>query len=195
MVKKLKKMGYQINFKEVENFASGKNILRTHIAKALLNHKENKPKLSKTVKKELLVTNVLLALTSKGKKAYVPRKQMPIRTAIALIKQSGGISILSHPGTHKKDFKKNLSASFLKKLKKSGLNGIEALAGDHTASQNKYFFTLAKKLDFVISAGSDFHGRVHPKYKLGMLKAPSWVLPKLKKAIKSARTLHSSPSA
>jgi len=52
-------------------------------------------------------------------------------------------------------------------LKDAGVVGIEAFNSYQNESENQAFFKLAKEMDMIITAGSDFHGDTKPNVKLG----------------------------
>ena len=92
---------------------------------------------------------------AKGKPAYIERYKINYRDALKLIKDSGGIAILAHPGELYKgiDLEK-----LLKNLKVYGLHGIEVFHPSHCNKDINKFYNIARKYRLVISGGSDFHG-------------------------------------
>ena len=49
-----------------------------------------------------------------------------------------------------------------------GLKGIECYYPEHKPAQIKQCLELVKEFDLVASGGSDFHGEMNPKIKLGV---------------------------
>jgi 3',5'-nucleoside bisphosphate phosphatase len=71
-----------------------------------------------------------------------------------------GVFILAHPGETDKDI--------LKGLKDEGLCGIEVYSTHHTKLVTERLAGMARELDLLVSAGSDFHGDlIKPGIHLG----------------------------
>jgi hypothetical protein len=68
-------------------------------------------------------------------------------------------------------------------LQRQGIEGMEAYYGEYRASEQRYFVALAKRLDMVVSGGSDYHGINKPGLRLGVgrggLKVPDTCLEQL----------------
>lgn len=83
-----------------------------------------------------------------------------------LITDNGGIPVLAHPKSlelNEKDF-----LVLLKDMIKNGLQGIEVFHSTHTKEEMKYYESVAKKYNLLISGGSDYHGPiVKPNVELG----------------------------
>lgn len=101
----------------------------------------------------------------KGAKAFVEKELLSPQQSIDLIHQAGGKAILAHPVTL------NLGSddfiTFIKRLIKSGLDGLEVFASLHTDEQTEFFKSTALSHELLISAGSDFHGSIKPEITLG----------------------------
>lgn len=91
----------------------------------------------------------------------------PIHEAIKSIKNSGGISVLAHPGIYGLEFSK----SVLKEFINNGGEGIEVdypydlicnLSKETSTKLNNLFLNLAKQYNLLFSGGSDFHGKIRP---------------------------------
>ncbi len=113
---------------------------------------------------------------------YVPREKVTPEQAIELIHKAGGIAVLAHPvlyhmGTSKLD-------AFVARLKKAGLEGIEAVYTTYAPSDERDIKRLAAKYDLLITGGSDFHGTTKPDTDLavgyGRLFVPQELLDRLK---------------
>ncbi len=88
----------------------------------------------------------------KGKPAYVSPMGPTPQETIELIRSSGGVAVLAHPGVARVDDKK------LSSLKAWGLSGIEAYYPTHSPPQIRNFLDLANRLGLLVSLGSDYHG-------------------------------------
>ena len=119
---------------------------------------------------------------SPGKPGYVKRVTPSPEECIDLIHEAGGVAILAHPTLY------NLSMVDLEelivRLAHYGLDGIEAIYPLHSPEEEAYFIVLARKLNLIISGGSDFHGDNKPGLELGVgygdLKIPYTVLDRIK---------------
>ncbi|MCG0276059.1 MAG: PHP domain-containing protein [Thermosediminibacteraceae bacterium] len=141
IIEKLQKLGVEITFEEVEAKASGLSIGRPHIAMALIEKK--------------IVSSVEEAFQlylGPGKPAYVPREKLSPYHAVDLIKKSGGITVLAHPGMLKNQV-------IVKSLIDYGVHGIEVYHKEHDEEKVKYFKNLAKKYGLLMTGGSDCHGK------------------------------------
>ncbi len=151
--KKINNFGYKISFQEIlKRFPKARGHVNEFYPLYLLYLKKyGKPlEISKTLREN----NV------QGKKT----KQIPILTAIKLIKESGGVPVLAHPWLGDDLLKlKNI-----KKYVQAGLKGIEINNGDdfkfmREISKNKNILScikrIAHKYDLIITSGSDFHGQ------------------------------------
>ena len=83
-----------------------------------------------------------------------PETFISTQQAIELIHQAGGIAVLAHPGQHLSWKEWPIVAQ----LKKIGLDGLEAISGHHRWKDQEYWQKIARQLDLLITAGSDFHG-------------------------------------
>jgi 3',5'-nucleoside bisphosphate phosphatase len=104
--------------------------------------------------------------------------------AIAWIRAAGGVAVLAHP-TWAKVSGEGLH-TLLTTLKGAGLGGIEVHYSTHTTRQTTEYLDLAKRLDMLVTGGSDFHGVTKPDIDVGTgrgdLIVPDKLLDPLKKA-------------
>lgn len=75
--------------------------------------------------------------------------------AVKVIKDCGGISSLAHPGRISAGKDKVLS--LIERLKRCGLDGIEAVYSAHTDRETQYYKELAEKYGLLVTGGSDTH--------------------------------------
>ena len=113
---------------------------------------------------------------------YVPRKYITPEQTIALIKRAGGIPVLAHPLIY--HLPEQELDSLIKRLKESGLLGIEVFYSNNMGFDEGILRRYANKYDLLPTGGSDFHGSNKPQISLGTgrgnLKIPYSVLDKLK---------------
>jgi len=100
-----------------------------------------------------------------GKPLFVPKTGLDFEEAAALIRESGGISVLAHPLSLSVGW--DSLPELIKALKDRGLIGIEAW--HPTAKKNfcRRLEKLSRELNLCITEGSDFHGNFHPYRQLG----------------------------
>lgn len=118
---------------------------RSHVAKAM-------------VRKGYFDTykNAFKSLLMKGKPAYVRGFRMQYKDTLSIIKESGGVSVLAHPG---QIYRKIEIEKIIRELKCFGLSGMEVYHPSHCKQDINSFFNLSKKYKLAITGGSDFHGK------------------------------------
>ena len=107
------------------------------------------------------LVNFYWSVCAPGKPAYVPVEFMAAEQAIDLIHAAGGIAVLAHPGISLPD------AAVLNRALQLPLDGVEAFSTYHTAQQTSFYVQKAKERDFLLSGGSDFHGKIKPDIRIG----------------------------
>lgn len=110
--------------------------------------------------------------------AYEAKVEFPIEEAIQLIKKSGGVSIIAHPG-------KMVSEKDIRYFFSQGMDGIEIIHPNHSLYLQKKYHSLAKMFGAVETGGSDFHGlKDYELSNLGKFGIPLLVFEKIKKKLK-----------
>lgn len=119
---------------------------------------------------------------SQGKPAYTPIEYISLKEAINIIQDAGGITVLAHPGN-------NIKEEFLlKEIINSGIEGIEAYSSYHNQEQTAFYLKIAKKMNLMVSCGSDFHGKTKPSIQMGSVNCEGREL-ELIKALQNKRSL------
>lgn len=153
----LRELGISVDYEEVKAMAGEGSVGRPHFAQYLQKHGY--------VRSRQEAFDRYLNTPSFHK--VTDRILPPPEEAIELIHLSGGKAVLAHPGLLKMG--KSRQEDFICRLKKCGLDAIEAYYSKYSKAQEKYYRDLAKRYDLKISVGSDFHGeKVKPDVKLGM---------------------------
>ncbi|RPH79653.1 MAG: PHP domain-containing protein [Nitrospiraceae bacterium] len=173
IIERLRSLGLDITYEEVRTLAGTDSVGRPHIARLLIEKK--------------YVTSAKDAFDrylSEGRPAYVARELPQPADAIAWIRAAGGVAVLAHP-TWAKVSGEGLN-TLLATLKAEGLGGIEVHYSTHSKRQTTEYLDLAKRLDLLVTGGSDFHGITKPDIEvgtgLGDLKVSEKLLDPLKKA-------------
>lgn len=117
---------------------------------------------------------------AKGGPAFVKRRWIPAQEAIALLLGCGAVPVLAHPGAGVFSAGERIIAE----LKQSGLKGLEVFTSYHDEKARHYYLNLARKLNLIPTAGSDFHGRIKPHVAFGSVRE---VGPELVNVLKSCR--------
>jgi predicted metal-dependent phosphoesterase TrpH len=97
----------------------------------------------------------------------VEREKLQGADAVALIRDAGGTATLAHPQSSRVELPE------LQQLAAAGLAGLEVFHQDHHPSVREKWAKLARALELVATAGSDFHGpRVTPGRSPGCASMP-----------------------
>ncbi len=170
IVKKLKDSGFAISYQKVRTLAQGA-IGRPHLARAVIENKENEKKLIKIFNKIPDISEFIGAYIVPGKPAYVDKAGLEPDETIKLIHQAKGLAILAHPGWSLKISE----GEIIKQFVDWKIDGLEAIHGMRTKEESlkciRYFSKLAKKYNLLITGGSDFHAdrKEEPGESLGLL--------------------------
>jgi len=90
-----------------------------------------------------------------GRPAHVPSRGLEPDVAVRLVRASGGVPVLAHPGSLALPARH--LESFVQRLAAHGLVGIEVHRPEHTPEARDAYRRIAKRLRLVPSGGSDFH--------------------------------------
>ena len=104
-----------------------------------------------------------------GKAGDVKAEWPDISEVIAIIRQSGGFSILAHPTKYNLTFSR--LRLLLAELAKAGIDGFEVGCPNVSRDQIGLLLRIADTLDLKISSGSDFHNPAMTWTRLGRFPA------------------------
>jgi 3',5'-nucleoside bisphosphate phosphatase len=155
MVEKLQALGYPISFERVREISGGANIVRPHIAQALV-------EAGVVATEEEAFTEELIA---DGGRADVQKHALHPVDALALIRRAGGVCVLAHPGMWAAQ--QSVPVDLIEAMAEGGMAGLEADHPDHTPEQRASYRELARRLGVVATGASDFHGRPGEPITLG----------------------------
>ena len=103
---------------------------------------------------------------ARGRKWYVPRICTNLDEAIVAIKESGGVPVVAHPMSLYLSWGR--MPDFLTDCYEKGVVGIEAFHPGARVTECLRLEELGRKIGFVITAGSDFHGeKIRSDRRLG----------------------------
>ena len=85
--------------------------------------------------------------------------RLSVQEAIKLIHSAGGVAVLAHPYMLHND-------ALIAEFAGYGLEGIEVHYPEHSQAMVNFYLDLAKKLNLLVTGGTDFHGSAKPEIKL-----------------------------
>ena len=173
IIERLRAMGQDITYDEVRELAGTESVGRPHIARVLMN--------KGYVKSAKEAFDRFLA---QGKPAYVPRELPDPAEAMAWIRAAKGVPVLAHPLWAKQNGE-GLFA-LCGRLKTEGLGGMEVHYSTHNPKQTTELLDIAKRLDLLVTGGSDFHGLTKPGIEVGVGRGGLTVPTKLLEPLKHA---------
>jgi predicted metal-dependent phosphoesterase TrpH len=140
IVAQLRDAGHDITLEDVHAEArEGASLGRPHVGKALIR---------KGIARD--IETAFRGFLRRGSPGYVPSTHITPHQAIAVIRESGGVPVLAHPGRLK-------NYDVIGDLVEHGLQGLEVFYPTHERMQVQYFRDQAKRYSLVMTAGSDFH--------------------------------------
>lgn len=161
-------IGFEFNFEDVLRLSKNGVVTGEMIAEIVLNDSRNKnnPLLSAYYnggkRSDNPYVNFYWDFCSKGKQAYVPIVYISLAEAIELIRKSGGIAVLAHPGNNI-----GTNAELLSQIIGQGIAGVEVYSSYHDEKTTLFYKAQAEALGIIKTVGSDFHGKTKPAIKLG----------------------------
>ncbi|HEX4725359.1 MAG TPA: PHP domain-containing protein [Pseudonocardiaceae bacterium] len=88
---------------------------------------------------------------------YLPKADTPVRDAIRMINDAGGVTVLAHAFAQARG--RTVTPDVIGDLAAAGLAGIEVDHPDHDAAARTRLRGIAAELDLPITGSSDYHGR------------------------------------
>ena len=155
MIEKLQELGYPVTFERVREIAEGKNVVRPHIAQALV-EAGVVPTIEDAFTPDLI---------KDGGRAYVEKHALDPVDALSLIKRAGGLGVIAHPGLHREGL--GVPDTLIERLAEAGLDGIECAHPDHPPEAEVRYREMARRLGLVATGSSDCHGTRYDPVRLG----------------------------
>ena len=91
-----------------------------------------------------------------GERYRVPKKDLDVFAALALVRGAGGVAVFAHPRATRRG--RTVPDSLIVELAAAGLFGLEADHDDHSPAERAHVRALAASLGLVATGSSDFHG-------------------------------------
>jgi predicted metal-dependent phosphoesterase TrpH len=135
---RLAQAGCPLSWDHLRTLAKGGVIGRPHIAQALVDARYVDS-----------VNDAFRRYLGRGASAYVQRKKLTPKQAIAMIRSAGGAPVLAHPSR---------LLEHIPRLVGYGLAGIEVYYPGYPQTESRFLANLARKHKLIATGGSDFHG-------------------------------------
>lgn len=155
IIQRLKDLGIELSLDEVRNEIGKGQLGRPHIA-SVMEKKGFVKSIDEAFKKYL----------GQGMPAYVEKYRIESSKAIKIILDAGGVPVLAHPVLIQLT-NNDLLESMIENLVSMGLMGVEVYYPEHSDIQVASLLEIAKKLNLLVTGGSDFHGLLKPNVKMG----------------------------
>jgi predicted metal-dependent phosphoesterase TrpH len=163
MVARLNAAGVKIGFDDVLEVARGGAIGRPHVAKALVEHGWARD-----------LRDAFDRYLGYGRPAFLEKRRLSMRDAIAMVHDCGGLAVLAHPGA-------DGSRTRLDALQQLGLDGAEVLHPSHSPDDRRRLLDAVNSLGMVPSGGSDSHGATEGPRVIGAMQVPAeWLVVQLR---------------
>jgi predicted metal-dependent phosphoesterase TrpH len=91
-----------------------------------------------------------------GRGYYLPRQDTPVETAIDMIADAGGVTVIAHPFARSRG--RVITPEVLADLAARGLTGVEVDHPNHDEDTRAHLRELAADLGLVQTGSSDYHG-------------------------------------
>ncbi len=144
-VERLREMGMDVTWEQVQRIAGGAAVGRPHVAQALLESGH-----------VATVKEAFDKYIARNGPAYVEREKMTPAEAVGTITGLGGIPCLAHPCDVTKTDEELYP--ILSDLKDAGLVGMEVHYKMYEPPAVKRLLAAARKFDLIPLGGSDYHG-------------------------------------
>jgi 3',5'-nucleoside bisphosphate phosphatase len=154
MIEKLQALGFDISFERVREIAGGGNIVRPHVAQAMVE--------AGIVADEAEAFGRYIA---DGGPAHVPKHALDPLDSVDLIVRAGGVCVLAHPGMW--GAQSSVPDDLIAAMAERGMVGLEVDHTDHTPEQRAIYGAMAERLGLVATGGSDCHGTRYDPIRLG----------------------------
>ena len=155
MVERLRELGYPISFERVQEIAQERNIVRPHVAQALV--------------EAGVIDRIEEAFTPEligsGGRAYVEKHALDPVDAVRLIKRAGGLAVVAHPGLHREGL--GVPDDVIEEMASAGLDGIECAHPDHPPGAEARYRAMARRFGIPATGSSDCHGTRFDPVRLG----------------------------
>ncbi len=153
-VKKMASDGFQIDLRAVQS-TGGIFLNLHHLFLALSKKPKNREKILADLGKAPTIFQAIDFYFHGGRYRF-DWQYLDYFQVEKIIHRTGGLIVLAHPG-----FDLGFASDqTIAGLKKAGLDGLEVYSPHHDREVEEHYLELVKRLDLLITGGSDFHGHV-----------------------------------
>lgn len=146
MIGKMADAGYPVDVETVFAYLpDGASAGRPHLARALV-----------AAGVVGSVNEAFAQLLYTGSPFYVPKRDTPVRAAVQMVREAGGVAVFAHPLARKRG--RVIEPSVLVELAAAGLGGVEVDHPDHSPEDRALLRDLAAEHGLVTTGSSDYHG-------------------------------------
>lgn len=136
--------GVDVTWDEVRGYADGGVVGRPHVAQAL-------------IRAGLVAsTDEAFAPDWLGRRYQLPKDDIEVFTALALVRAAGGVAVFAHPRASRRG--RIVPDQLIADLATAGLSGLEADHDDHSPAERAQVRGLARDLGLAVTGSSDHHG-------------------------------------
>jgi predicted metal-dependent phosphoesterase TrpH len=150
----LGELGFPLEPAELAQVAGGEAVGRPHIGEAMRRRGY-----------VATISEAFERFLRRGAPAYVDRRRLGLAPAIKLIRESGGVAVIAHPGIIRTDHAG--LRRLVREAARLGIVGMECSYPLYDAETEQRCRALAADFDLVATGGSDYHGSVKPNAHLG----------------------------
>ncbi|MBL8959354.1 MAG: PHP domain-containing protein [Gemmatimonadetes bacterium] len=169
MVRRLNEIGVKISFADVLQVAGDAAIGRPHVARAMVENGWARD-----------LRDAFDRYLGAGRPAFLEKRRLTLRDAIAMVHAHGGLAILAHPGA-------SCNKARLAALQLHGLDGAEVLHPSHSAEDRRRLLEGVQSLGMLPSGGSDSHGASEGPRVIGAMRVPAAWLDAQDEAVRQRR--------
>jgi hypothetical protein len=144
---RLADLGIEASYAEVATYAEGGVVGRPHFAELLVDRGAAGS-----------YQDAFDRFLADGGPAHEPRSAPSLAHCISLIHAAGGLAVVAHPRTLWLSSWRKITDAFTR-WKRLGLDGVEAYHAGASRDLTERYETIARRLDLLVTAGSDYHGR------------------------------------
>jgi predicted metal-dependent phosphoesterase TrpH len=178
IVGRLAELGIRISYDRVVQLAGGGAVGRPHIAQAMLEAGYVAD-----------FRDAFDRFLGRNGPAYVERYKLTPAEAVSLIRRSGGLAVMAHPGYIGAESGSATSryADFLPEMLAAGLGGIEAYYPGFPPEFTREIVAVAEANGLIPTGGTDFHSHENSRCQLGDTLVP-WTTVEAMRAWRDHRT-------
>ena len=169
LYEKCKEIGLVMSNKENIEFNSQKDWASVKIYEEIKSHEENKTKLPEDLWNEFTTFSKKYCGDINGE-FYIDKSNdyMSVQEAINLIKKAGGLVFLPHVFIYK--WAKDKIQLLNDLVNTYSIDGIECMHSEFNEEEIEYLLDFARKNNYYISGGSDYHGVNKPGIEMAVGK-------------------------